>query len=267
MQFTHLEQSTTRARPVRSRLNDKATRDRATRFTAVATAATPAIFAHDMRGPLANLTILLEAIAAAAGSGHADSIGRHVDRALQTVERLGGMLTAMLGRFRELGDPLAPAAGDIDLSEVTEKVAALNRPLAESRQVRLHCSLADPLPVRGDAHLLMQAIDNLLSNALTHTAAGGRVVCETSSAEDGGVVVRVTDEGPGLSAVELTRLFQPFGTATAQKGSGRSSHGLGLWIVALIAERHGGRVEASSAGPGMGAAFSLHLPARRGDDQ
>lgn len=265
MQISHTEQGNSRTRSGRNTFAHKTTKNGALHSVAFATAATPAIFAHDMRGPLANLTILLEGIAGAASRGQVDSIGRNVGRAMQTVERLGDMLTAMLRRFRELGDPMAPAACEIDLCDVVEKVASLNRPLAELRQVRMLCTLANPLPLRGDAHLLMQAIDNLMSNAITHTRPGGRVVCDVGPAESGGAMVRVSDEGPGLTAADIARLFRPFGKTPARKEVERTSHGLGLWIVALVAERHGGRVEAKSDGPGMGATFTLHLPPHQTD--
>lgn len=263
MQILHMEETGARAKPTRNRFEARTMGDRTTHRASLATAATPTIFAHDMRGPLANLAILLEAITVAAGSGRLENIARHADRAMQTVERLGDMLTAMLKRFRDLGDPMAPAASEIELCDVVERVASLNQPLAEQRQVRLHCDLTDPLPTRGDTQLLMQAIDNLLNNAITHTQPGGRVTCEAGPAEDGGVFVRVSDDGPGLRAAEIARLFRPFGTQPARKDAGRASHGLGLWIVALIAERHGGRVDAKSDGPGMGATFTLHLPPHR----
>ena len=265
MQISHAEQTGSGAKPARDRSRTRAAEDRAGHVAAFAAAATPAIFAHDMRSPLANLMLLLEAIADGARSGGTESIARQAGRAMATVERLGDMLSAMLERFRELGDPMAPAASEIELCDVVARVAALNRPLAEQRQIHLHCTLADPLPLRGDTQLLMQAIDNLINNAITLTRPGGRVLCEAGGTEDGGVFVRVSDGGPGLTAAEIARLFRPFGTTPSRKEAGRASHGLGLWIVALVAERHGGRVEARSDGPGTGATFTLHLPPHRSD--
>jgi signal transduction histidine kinase len=224
------------------------------------------MFAHDMRGPLANLSLLLEAIADAAETGRREQIARQTARADQILARLEGMLTAMLARMRTLGDPLAPVTGDVDLGDLVETIAGLNRPLAEQRGVRLHCTVVEPLHVRGDAHLLMQAIDNLINNAISFTPAGGRVVCEAGPADNGDTLIRISDEGPGLAIADLGRLFKPFGRASGGNDPARPSHGLGLWIVGLVAERHGGRVEAASDGPGHGATFTVRLPAHRSAD-
>ena len=90
----------------------------------------------------------------------------------------------------------------------------------------------------GIAYLLMQAIDNLVGNAITLTPRGGRVVCEAGPGEAGGAIMSISDQGPGLTQAEIDRLFQPFARAHAASDGERRSTGLGLWIVRLIAERH-----------------------------
>jgi signal transduction histidine kinase len=75
------------------------------------------------------------------------------------------------------------------------------------------------------------------------------------------VVIRVADEGAGLSEDDLSRLFGRFQRLSARPTGGESSTGLGLSIVKRIVELHGGRVEAQSPGPGRGATFTIKLPA------
>lgn len=220
-----------------------------------------AVLAHDIRGPLANLALLIEAIGAEARRHGQTSTAGQAAKAERTIERLDAMMTAMLDRARRSGDPLAARAERVDLVELLETAVTLNRPRAEKYEVRLHCLVAAPMTVIGDGHLLIQAVDNLLGNAITFTRAGGRVLCEVAPTEDGGVVVRITDEGPGLTSDDLGRLFRPFATLSGQAPRPRKSTGLGLAIVRQIAESHGGSITAESRGHGTGATFTLRLPA------
>jgi signal transduction histidine kinase len=221
------------------------------------------VLAHDVRGPLASLALLVEAMseAGAAAGEAATRIGRHAARAEQIIERLDGMLTGLLDRARRSGDALAPGDEPLDLADLVETVVALNRPLAEGRGVRLHCLVADPPHARGDAHLIMQALDNLLANAIGFTPKAGLVLCEAAPAENGDVLVRVTDEGPGLSPAEMARLFRPYPKVARPAPTTRRSTGLGLSIAHRIASAHGGSLTVESRGHGHGASFLLRLPA------
>ncbi|HVU25147.1 MAG TPA: sensor histidine kinase, partial [Opitutus sp.] len=115
--------------------------------------------------------------------------------------------------------------------------------------------------VAADAARLRQAVDNLVDNALKFTPAG-KGVQVTVRSWDGGCVIEVADEGPGLAPEDFAHLFQPFRPLTQQPTGGESSSGLGLHLTREIIALHGGRVEASSA-PGSGAVFRIWLP--RGD--
>jgi signal transduction histidine kinase len=223
-----------------------------------------AVFAHDMRGPLANLSLLIEALGARAAAEGRHRAAEQADKAERIIERLDGMLTAMLARARRQAQPLEPTREDVNLAELIETVAALNRPLAERRGVRLHCLTADPLRTHGDCHLLMQALDNLLTNAITFSRRGGRVTCEAMLTADGGIVVRIADCGPGFAPEEIARAFQPFAGLTSRPDTARQSCGIGLAVVRCIAEAHGGTVSAANRTPGKGAVLTLRLPVRRG---
>lgn len=222
-----------------------------------------AIVAHDLKGPLANLSLLVESISAEASERCCERIARQAQRAEQLIDRLDAMLSAILQRSRTHGDALEFTPADVDVIDIAEAVVGHNQPLAARRAVRLHCFCAEPTRVHGDAQLLMQAIDNLVSNAVKHTRRGGRVVCEVQAGDEGGAVIRIIDEGPGLQPHDLARAFRPFTRLSARADHGAPSHGLGLWIVRLIAERHGGRVEAENRSGGNGAIFTLRLPTRR----
>lgn len=101
------------------------------------------------------------------------------------------------------------------------------------------------LAVDGDRRLLVEAVDNLVSNAVKHAPESSTVTCVTAF-EDRQAVIRIGDEGNGLTELDLQRAFRPFAASAARRRARPGSFGLGLWITRLIAERHGGGVQARS---------------------
>jgi signal transduction histidine kinase len=133
------------------------------------------------------------------------------------------------------------------------------RPSAEQAELVLSAELAPHLPlVMGDTLALRRALDNLLSNALKFTPAGGRVTVRLYATEHA-VQVEVADTGIGIAADQLERIFERFyqvdGSSTRKYGG----MGLGLSLVKSIVEGHGGRVAVVSA-PGVGTTFTVTLP-------
>jgi len=217
------------------------------------------IVAHDLRGPLANLSVLIELIEAYAQVQAFDRVKVATGRAQAVIDALDEMLNGFIRRTRETGDPLAFKAAMTDAADVVNAAVDLNRPLAESRDIVIDVAAVHPCAVLGDGRLLAEAVGNLVGNATKYAPAGSTVSC-TVERRDEECVISVGDEGQGLSGTDLARAFRPFTTLSATyDGKGRS-WGLGLWIVRLIAERHGGHVEARSRGAGGGAQFEIHLP-------
>lgn len=116
------------------------------------------------------------------------------------------------------------------------------RPIADARQIEVVASMASlPLPLLGDRARLGQVLDNLLSNALKFTAAGGRVDVRLSTT-DGHAVLEVEDTGLGISAEEQPLLFERFFRSSRATEKAIPGTGLGLAITKAIVERHGGRI-------------------------
>jgi signal transduction histidine kinase len=143
---------------------------------------------------------------------------------------------------------------DVDLAEVVrDSVAAAE---IGQDEVRLSPELPTTLPhVRGDAERLRQLIDNLISNAVKYSDSGAEVRVQ-ARADDGQVVVRVRDTGPGIALEHQGQIFEKFGRAT---GSAKPGTGLGLFLARSFAEAHGGSLAVESR-PGEGATFTLRLP-------
>jgi signal transduction histidine kinase len=103
-----------------------------------------------------------------------------------------------------------------------------------------------------------------VSNAIKYSPAGGRIELAMEAAGDQ-VIIRVRDEGPGLTEEDISRVFGRFQRLSARPTGGERSTGLGLSIVKRIVELHGGRISAQSDGPGRGATFTILLPAANGE--
>src|ERR1044072_2520116 len=115
-------------------------------------------------------------------------------------------------------------------------------------------------PAMCDSDRMREAIDNLVSNAIKYSPIGGKISLLVTH-DDANAIIRVTDEGAGLSPEDLGRLFGRFQRLSAKPTAGESSTGLGLSIVKRIVDMHGGKVTANSAGPGQGSTFAIVLPA------
>jgi signal transduction histidine kinase len=128
--------------------------------------------------------------------------------------------------------------------------------------VTIECDVAEDLPpLRADAGRLQQIAWNLLSNAIKFTPSGGRVTIAASQ-EPGGFRLEVSDTGRGIPPEYLTQVFDRFSQADSSASRTHGGLGLGLAIVRQLVELHGGSVEVASEGMGLGARFTVHLPAR-----
>lgn len=214
--------------------------------------------AHDLRGPLANLSILVELMEAYAKVQAYERMAGSARKAQDTIDGLSAMLNGFLERTRETGDPLAFKPGLVDLAEVASQVISLNCPMAERRGITLSCTRHAPFVVQGDKRLLVEALDNLVGNGIKHLPQGSAVTLGFAL-RGRHAVLSVSDNGPGLAESGLKQALRPYASLRQRKSQ---SFGLGLWIARLIAERHGGRLDAMARGPDGGACFELSIPAR-----
>jgi signal transduction histidine kinase len=148
---------------------------------------------------------------------------------------------------------------ETDLIELLRKNIELNRLLLEQKQIRLLFSAADDLPkVVVDPAKIEQVLNNLLSNAGKFSAPGTTIEVRVEKT-DTEVVVSVRDEGQGIPADEINRLFIPFEHLSVKSTGGEQSTGLGLAIVKRVVEGHKGRIWVQSE-VGVGSTFSFSLP-------
>jgi signal transduction histidine kinase len=169
--------------------------------------------------------------------------------------RLSTLVGDVLDTSRIEAGTFGYAFAEVDLGElVRESVAAHG---IGQDEVRLTSDLPSGLPdVIGDATRLRQVVDNLISNAIKYSESGG-VVRVQAGVDNGHVVVRVCDDGPGIAPEHHAQIFEKFGRVV---GTARPGTGLGLFLSRSFAEAHGGSLAVDSA-PGEGAVFILSIPA------
>ena len=169
--------------------------------------------------------------------------------------RLAALVGDVLDTSRIEAGTFGYRFGEVDLGDIVrDSVAAAE---IGQDEVRLTAELPTDLPaVRGDADRLRQLVDNLISNAIKYSDSGGEVRVRART-DDGHVVVRVEDSGPGILPEHHAQIFEKFGRAG---GSAKPGTGLGLFLARSFAEAHGGSLQVESE-PGEGAVFLLRLPA------
>jgi signal transduction histidine kinase len=136
-------------------------------------------------------------------------------------------------------------------------------PLCISKGQTLNITMpAQPVHLDADPVRVAQMITNLLNNANKFTERGGRIFLDVE-VEGEEVRIKVRDEGVGIALENLAHVFEMFAQINKEPGGARGGLGIGLTLVRSLAAMHGGSVEVSSAGIGMGATFVLRLPLSR----
>jgi PAS domain S-box-containing protein len=218
-----------------------------------------AMLAHELRNPLAPIR----------NAAHTLTLLGQPDERLRwvsgVIERQVGLLTRLVD---DLLDVSRITSGKITLQHERVPVAAAviaqavetARPAAESRRETLEVEVADDVGVvEGDSARLVQAVGNLLDNAIKYSEEGGRVRL-TARAEAQEVVIAVRDEGVGIDAELLPHVFDLFIQADRSLERRQGGLGIGLTLVRRLVEMHGGRVAVASEGAGRGSEFTIRLP-------
>lgn len=182
----------------------------------------------------------------------------YVVRARDGVDRLTHIVRAMSESSR-MERAIASADGeDFDLAEVVRGCAEAYRSLAAPR--RIDCEVpVQPVPMHGAPELVAQALDKLFDNARSFTPETGWIRITLDTTPDG-VLLRVANQGPELPLTMQGRLFDSLVSLREGASRGEAPHlGLGLYVVRLVAERHGGAAAAHNLASGDGVEFSLRL--------
>ncbi len=215
---------------------------------------------HDLKTPLTSI------------QGFSQALMDGTARDEEARQRAAGIIHEEAGRMRRLvadlldlaqleAGQVALAREPVDVRKVLQTCADRFALQSERSEVSLELDAPAELPaVMGDADRLGQVFGNLVDNALKHAAqTGGGHVTLSAESRDGRVLCSVTDNGPGIPAEELPRIFERFYQVDKSRSRRGSGSGLGLAIVQEIVRAHGGQVRAESV-EGLGTRFTVELP-------
>jgi len=222
-----------------------------------------AMLAHELRNPLAPIRNMLQVLKVKsddkdAVTSAAAVIDRQVDQMVRLVDDLLDVSRVSRGTIELRRER-------IDLASIMHQAEEAASPQCESFNHELTITLpSQPVEVNGDPVRLIQVVSNLLTNACKFTDAGGRIWLSVERDGEGGAqqaVIRVRDNGVGISAENLPRLFQIFMQIDATIDRSSAGLGIGLALVKNLVEMHDGTVEVHSEGIGRGSEFVVRLPA------
>lgn len=223
-----------------------------------------AVLGHELRNPLSAIVLGCEVLMRKMNEG--ERIDQGMLRTRESIARQARHLRRLVDDLLDLARinsgkvELRKAA--ISIQDVIQQAVATSQPQAEDRRHTLTVHMPDqPVTLFADPDRLIQVVGNLLNNAIRYTDEGGHieVVCERDAAA-GTVTVRVMDNGRGMKAELLPRVFDIFVQEQANGGHGL---GLGLTVVQRLVEMHDGTVSAASEGVGRGSTFTITLPIQR----
>lgn len=217
-----------------------------------------ALVSHELRTPLTSIAGYLELVLDEELPGELREWLRVVQR---NAERLRALVEDLLivGEMSrgEVHLTTAPA----DLRMLAADALAVLQHRARRRGIALRLADGPAVTADVDARRITQVIENLISNGIKYTHDDGSV--DVWVEHDGAdAVVRVVDDGPGVSAVDAARVFERFFRSASARASGVQGAGLGLWICKMLVEEHGGSIAFESE-PGRGSTASFRLPGRR----
>jgi two-component system sensor histidine kinase CpxA len=215
---------------------------------------------HELRSPLNRLGFAVEL---ARSSNDRNSA---LDRIKHESNRLTSLVGELIQMTRAEGDPAERINEALDLSEVVAQVVREAEIEAEARQVRLVQRWQGSFRAVGDAPLLARALDNVLRNAIRHTAAGTAVEINIE-VRAGDAIVSVRDQGPGVPEEMLAAIFKPFFRVESDRGRDSGGIGLGLAIAQRAIVLHHGEISARNAEPGLIVEIRLPLKASRREEK
>ena len=212
---------------------------------------------HEFRTPLTIIDGHARRLIKTKDSVTADEIGERAGKVRAAVLRLTHLIDNLLNSARLIDGGAAPYfhPAEMDMAALLHEVCQVHREMTPGAQITEQLAQT-PMPMAGDAKLLFQVFSNVLSNAVKYSPHGGAIAVEAEVAA-GDVVVRISDRGIGIPAADLVHLFERYHRGS--NVSGIVGTGVGLYLVKMAVELHGGRVEVDSK-EGDGARFTIRLP-------
>ncbi len=215
-----------------------------------------ALVAHELRNPLMPLGIAASMLR----SSDASDLQRMKDIIETQVDHITRLIGDLLDLSRSNTGKLRLHFSNIDLVKVIDAAVNASRPSMDVRLQHFRLDISSqPIVLEADPIRLSQILSNLLDNASKYTPDGGEI-CLLTHVQANDLVIRVSDNGIGISPDALPRVFEPFAQDAHATGFNGQGLGIGLTVVKQLVEAHGGTVTVASSGIGLGSEFSVTLP-------
>jgi signal transduction histidine kinase len=213
--------------------------------------------AHDLRTPLAELRSRLEELALIRPPP--EQTYAEIDGAVADVDQVIRIFDALL-RLAEIDAGMRRSGFvALDVADLAANAVEFYAPAAELKNISLTFRSGGSLPVSGDSILLAQAMSNLIDNALKFAPVNGAIEVAVLKRADGRAEISVSDNGPGISDAEKSKVVERFYRGDASRGT--PGVGLGLSLVQAVAKLHGSALELSDRSPGLRVALTVALDA------
>jgi len=217
------------------------------------------LIVHDLRSPLNAVMLSLEYVAQEVRAREAGSdLTEALDDARSTAHRISGMVSQILDTAKLEEGRLALERTPVGTSDLLKKVRHQLAPMARDKRVEVRVEAPTDLAVRGDARLFGRVVENLLSNSIRHTPAGGKILLAAAPA-GGDCRISVHNTGEPIPMGDRERIFAKFQQGSSD-GPRLGGWGLGLYFCRMVVEAHGGHISVEDV-EGWTASFVVQLPA------
>ncbi|RNE63989.1 sensor histidine kinase [Cryobacterium tepidiphilum] len=211
---------------------------------------------HELKTPISAIGLLAEALESA--SDEPEQVRRFAEQLTAESERLSRITRDIIELSRLQATGSVTTARLVGVRDVVAAAVERNQVLADANRIEIVARGGKKAFVYGDERLLVAAVDNLVSNAVRYSPGGSQVGIGVRRVE-GVVEITVTDQGEGIPAADLDRVFERFFRVDDARSRSTGGTGLGLSIVKHAVQNHGGDVRAWSS-PGHGSTFTIRLP-------
>jgi len=211
--------------------------------------------AHDLRTPLARMRGRLEKAYAGPRDGGKDEV--LISETLADLDSVLRMFASLTRISQIEASDRTAGFSTVNLAHIAREVVELFDAAAEEKGTSLSAVADEPVLVTGDRDLLFDAVANLIDNAIKHGRDAGRVTVEVAQG-NGGAVVSIADDGPGIPVHESQQVFKRF--YRLERSRHASGNGLGLSLVAAVARLHSARIEMADNAPGLRLKVLFPLP-------
>jgi two-component system CheB/CheR fusion protein len=220
-----------------------------------------AVMSHELKHPLNLMSVHVDRLSRAPEVRGAEATARVVEQLRRAVQGQRKIIDDLLDLSRLRTGKLSLNMAAVDLGALVHDIVAIARADASCARIDLQEAIEDGAMVMADPQRMEQVVWNLVGNAIKFTGEG-RVTVRVET-RDEEVRLSVQDDGPGIAAEFLPRVFDLFGQAAARAASRQAGLGIGLALSRQLVHSQGGRIQALSAGPGEGSTFTVWMPQMR----